>query len=527
MATITLQDAKRPRIDLNEASINNTVKLIQESTLTEIIRWCLMNTQLKKPLEPRKKRKDTLLHHAAENGHLHVAEVLFEQEFEGDFDINAIGEEGKTPLEIAIENGHEKLALFLIEQGADLSIKNEYDETILHIAVTQGLRETVALLIEKGANIDAKGRYPYKTPLHQATEHKHFEIATFLSNNGSNPNSRDADNNIPLHLLSSSEFPKLPNSNAIIIDDDTLHLDTMNSKVELARLLIEKGSHIDALNNNEDTPLLYALRSALYFEELNEARFALVKLLLSKGANATYALQKIINEENCNFEVVKMLIDHNAKVDDANILRMAIIKGNIDLVKLLIQAGASIQPATPNREISAPIHFAAWEGNVPIAKLLIEKGCDINFLDPNRYCSTTSTNSDTDNTALHISTKRGKIEFVKFLLKQGADAKIKNGQGKTAKEIAIKNGNIELIDLFYKTEKSSKKSKHSKHSKKSKTKMDDCIICFNPKSGIFAFIPCGHAMACENCSKNIIESSDKPECPTCRQTVTIYQKIFM
>ena len=100
-------------------------------------------------------------------------------------------------------------------------------------------------------------------------------------------------------------------------------------------------------------------------------------------------------------------------------------------------------------------------------------------------------------------------------------------KSKMAREKQQKNGNVKLIDQFYKTEKDSKKSKHSKHSKKSKTKMDDCIICFNPKNGIFAFIPCGHAMTCENCSRNITESSDKAECPTCRQPVTIYQKIFM
>ena len=517
MATVTLQDANRPRIDQNEATTTGEVKLIPEKTLTGIISWCLKNTQIKKPLEPRKKRKNSLLHHAAENGYLHVAEVLFSQEFEGDFDINAIGEEGKTPLEIAIENGHEKLALFLIKQGPDLSTKNDDNETVLHIAVKNGLRETVALLIEKGANINAKARL-YRTPLHQAVDNEQFEIATFLVKNGSDPNSRDIFENTPLHSLSGS--PNSPNFDLSLFD-------AMNLKVDLTKLLIEKGSHINAVNDKNETPLLNALMSALTFEENNEARFDLVKLLLSKGANSTCILQRIIQEKNCNIEVVKMLIDFNVKVDDAHSLLAAIKKGNVDLVKLLIQAGASIQPATPNKEASAPIHIAAWEGNVPIGKLLIEKGCDINFLDPNRYCSTTSTNSDTNNTALHISTKRGKIEFVKFLLKQGADAQIKNGQGKTAKEIAIKNGNIELIDLFYKTEKSSKKSKHSKHSKKSKTKMDDCIICFNPKSGIFAFIPCGHAMACENCSKNIIESSDKPECPTCRQSVTIYQKIFM
>ena len=46
-----------------------------------------------------------------------------------------------------------------------------------------------------------------------------------------------------------------------------------------------------------------------------------------------------------------------------------------------------------------------------------------------------------------------------------------------------------------------------------------------PKDGIFALQPCGHARTCEKCTKEIIERS--APCPFCRKEAKNYQKIFL
>jgi hypothetical protein len=58
---------------------------------------------------------------------------------------------------------------------------------------------------------------------------------------------------------------------------------------------------------------------------------------------------------------------------------------------------------------------------------------------------------------------------------------------------------------------------------------NNCSLCFNPKNGIFAFQPCGHANACESCCIKLTfsEDAEMSKCPICRTTVTHFQRIYM
>ena len=517
MAESAPQDAKKPRIEQTEEVPKEPVKLICEETLKGIIRWCLKNTQIKKPLKPSKKRKDTLLHYVAENGYLHVAQVLFE---ENDFDVNSLGEEGETPLQIAVEKKHDKLAVFLMEKGADTTAINEYNETLLNTAIMNDLSETAKILIEKGADVNAK----YSRPLHSAIDNSNFELVKLLVEKGCDVNTKDINGNTPLNRLCKT-YPNQVTEAEGQIDKNS---------VKIAELLIENGAEINVRNKVGKTPLIYAFRIGLACKENDASKYDLARLLLSKGADANATLLQAF-KENYNLEILKVLVEHSADVNvsfssetETNLLHSAIKKGDIDMVKFLIEAGATLQPTSYNiRQTlcqSSPLHIAARDGNVDIAKLLLEKGCDINCLETriseNNYWSQVSS-SEVDNTALHIAAKEGKLKFVKFLLKNGADATLKNGKGKTPKEIAIRNGNIELIDLFY-------NHKKANNSEKSKTKLDDCIICFNLRREIFAF-DCGydrHAKLCETCCLKIL-TENHPKCPVCRRDVTKYSKIFV
>lgn len=51
----------------------------------------------------------------------------------------------------------------------------------------------------------------------------------------------------------------------------------------------------------------------------------------------------------------------------------------------------------------------------------------------------------------------------------------------------------------------------------------DCCICLDRKVTI-VFVPCGHLIVCEDCSKQI--SNAKQECPICRNPVRQHIKIY-
>ena len=63
---------------------------------------------------------------------------------------------GATPLNISALFGHTKVAAFLIEQGADVSLANSDGNTALHLASFFAHPDLVELLLKNGASVEAK-----------------------------------------------------------------------------------------------------------------------------------------------------------------------------------------------------------------------------------------------------------------------------------------------------------------------------------------------------------------------------------
>ena len=83
--------------------------------------------------------------------------------------------------------------------------------------------------------------------------------------------------------------------------------------------------------------------------------------------------------------------------------------------------------------------FAIERGNIEIVKLLLEKGADSDGRD---------SEANQRKTALMKAIELGKVEIVKALLEAGADVNLKDNQGKTALIHANENNNIEIANLL-------------------------------------------------------------------------------
>ncbi len=75
--------------------------------------------------------------------------------------------------------GLAEMARLLIDNGADLDIRNHDRNTPLHWAAGEGQKELVVILIAHGAHVNARGKAGW-TPLRWAEAHGQKEIARIL-----------------------------------------------------------------------------------------------------------------------------------------------------------------------------------------------------------------------------------------------------------------------------------------------------------------------------------------------------------
>lgn len=106
-------------------------------------------------------------------------------------------------------------------------------------------------------------------------------------------------------------------------------------------------------------------------------------------------------------------------------LHMAVFFGHIDLVRLLLDAGADIDALSKNGQDLTPLHSAlANPHHARVGLLLIEKGADITLAQSDGY------------TPLHYAAANGTDDVVIHLLAMNANRSAKTKDGKTPLDLA-------------------------------------------------------------------------------------------
>jgi len=113
-------------------------------------------------------------------------------------------------------------------------------------------------------------------------------------------------------------------------------------------------------------------------------------------------------------------------------LNFAALNGHLEIVKLLVENGAPVSPATG----WTPLHYAAFENRTGVINYLLTKDVNKDALAPNGY------------TALMLAARNGHLEAAIALLYADADVGIKGPAGETALSIATAKKNEELVKLL-------------------------------------------------------------------------------
>lgn len=152
----------------------------------------------------------------------------------------------------------------------------------------------------------------------------------------------------------------------------------------------------------------------------------------------------IIASRNGNLKCVKILLSYSAdieakgtvKVDDQIIeetsaLWAAAAKGEMDVVKCLVKAGANVNSKTKTN--STPLRATAYDGRIDIVSYLVEHGAEVNV------------KNNFDNTPLMVACYNGHRTVVSYLIEKGAGLNVQDRQGNTVLHYAVERGHVDIV----------------------------------------------------------------------------------
>ncbi|CAG0903674.1 unnamed protein product [Cyprideis torosa] len=198
-----------------------------------------------------------------------TATVLINNEAE----VNVRDEEGRTALHLATRRGDHSTVQVLLSNGADPNIPDSRKQTALLLASEYGHHSIAKFLLDHEADLNIPDSRE-QTPLHLASECGHHSLAEVLLSHGADPNIRDYDKRTPLHLAILRDHHSIVH---LLLDHgaDVLATDlkgrtplslAKTEKVilamighEAAKRLIEKGARLDVKNRRGETALDSAL----------------------------------------------------------------------------------------------------------------------------------------------------------------------------------------------------------------------------------------------------------------------------
>ena len=270
---------------------------------------------------------------AAANGNLDILSYLFEQ----GANVNASSSSQyadpwslpsefddylpiwRTPLIVALTNGHNDAFTFLIDKGADVNLQDHHGYTALHHAVQSKNFDAVSCLVHNGADINLFTSINKQTPLMLACQSHNMDAINFLLNKGAEVNLQDKDGKSALHFASSNIWywfiQNLADVNMCDNHNCTpLMQASRKSDVKKVAMLIENGAKVDLQDGNGNTALHHAVLNSNDSHEYTPEICCALKLLTAKASihlcNSQGWTPLLLASENCIKSAVEILIKH-------------------------------------------------------------------------------------------------------------------------------------------------------------------------------------------------------------------------
>src|SRR5262249_11837194 len=307
-------------------------------------------------------------------------------------DVNATETDGTTALHWAAQNGDVEMVNALVHAGANVNARNRYGVAPLWLAATNGNADIVTVLLRAGADPKTTRADSGETVLMAAAKGGHVPVLRQLLAAGADPNAVEPQRQQTALMWAAAERYK-----------------------DAARVLVEAGATLEARSSSGLTRLMFDIRAG-------DREGTTTLLDLGANLNATAP-------------------------DGTTSLVLAIINAHWELAAKLLERGADPNGSDPR---GRPLHvvtfmrradnrgLSPWlprrpTGNITtidLAKDLLARGAKINDrLGANNHqtdmaLAHATETSFTGATPLYLASWNCDVEFVRFLLANGADPSI-------------------------------------------------------------------------------------------------------
>ena len=315
-------------------------------------------------------------------------------------DVNAKNMFNETPLMKAHKKGNIDATKELLNAGADHKMLDGFGDAWIHRAIDGGYRqELIQTMIDHGADVNAINKHN-ETAFMKACKTGNVDAIKLLLSVGANPNIKNDDGQTCIH-----------------------HTVIGNWSREVLRVVIAHGGDMNAATKDNITALMLASRTG---------NVDAINVLLATGADPNitdvdgYTCFHDAVDAGCNKETLTAIMNHGTNIHAANKkgvtpLMAAVWKGNVDAIKVLLNAGADL------KDCDTCLHRAIRSRcSKEILQRVISHGADVNAKNEHGVA------------ALRLTCQTGNEDAIIELLRAGADPNIVDEAGETCLHTAIR-----------------------------------------------------------------------------------------
>ena len=341
---------------------------------------------------------------------------------------------------------------WIAKQGTILTMEmDHYYRTPLHIAVEQGHGPVVSLLLKQGIDSEWKEASMFATPLHLAARNGHRDICEILLR----------DDNHKTKINARNRFESTPLTEA-----------ARGGHMGVVKLLVARGADVNGSIDKQSRSLwrqveylssstvrafgslngpTYEQRSTPVIEAARRNHGDIIKYLAQNQADIEVrtlsgrnALQ--VAAFDGQLKSMEALVSCHANIQGEDkwsqtALLLASWQNHADAVKWLLSQGANIDAA--NKWGLTPLIIAARHGHTKPMRILLEAGAKGGLKDHDGY------------TALALAAFHGQVAAVKLLIEHNADVNTQTNFGDTAMMQAIRKNltddHVEIVQMLVKS----------------------------------------------------------------------------